>query len=74
MPRVRVVGLADYFMADPQPKEETRATFDFVHDEISILLLELSDLMESGAIPTQDGISALRAAAGLVSLIQHLSA
>jgi hypothetical protein len=61
-------------MTYPQPVEEPRAAFDFVHEEIGILLIELSDLMESGAIPRQDGVDTLRMAAGFVSLVKHLSA
>ena len=72
--RVPVAGLAEWVMANPQPREETRAVFDFVHEEIGILLIELSDLMESGAIPRQDGVNTLRMAAGFVSLVKHLAA
>jgi hypothetical protein len=71
--RIPVAGLAEWVMANPQPKEETRAAFDFVHEEIGTLLIELSDLMESGAIPRQEGVDALRMAAGFVSLVKRLA-
>jgi hypothetical protein len=52
-------------MAESSPcSQEARAALAFAHEEVFNLLIELSDLMESEAIPKQDGVSALRMAAG----------
>ena len=61
-------------MADPLPTDGTLDEAGRIYQEVFDLLIFLSDEIEMGRIPRRnDGVGALRMAAGLVALTKKLS-
>jgi len=60
-------------MTERSPEERTIASFRKAWQEAVDLALFISDEMEMGRLPGQDGVSALRMFAGLISLTKDLS-
>jgi hypothetical protein len=60
-------------MAEPLSSEETLAIVRRTYQEVIDTLLFISDEMEMQWLPTSDGVSALRLAAGLLSLTKELT-
>jgi hypothetical protein len=60
-------------MSEPLSKEESRAIVRRTYQEVIDTLLYISDEMEMQWLPTRDGASALRLAAGLFALTKELT-
>ena len=60
-------------MAEPLSSEETLAIVRRTYQEAIDTLLFISDEMEMQWLPTRDGVSALRLAAGLLALTKELT-
>jgi hypothetical protein len=60
-------------MAEPLSREEALAIVRRTYQEVIDTLLFISDEMEMQRLPTRDGASALRSAAGLLALTKELT-
>ncbi|HKM70824.1 MAG TPA: hypothetical protein VJX94_12345 [Stellaceae bacterium] len=60
-------------MAEPFSREESLAIVRRTYQEVIDTLLFISDEMEMQWLPTRDGVSALRLAAGLLALTKELT-
>ena len=60
-------------MTEPLSTEETLAVVRRTYQEVIDTLLFMSDEMEMQWLPTKDGVSALRMAAGLFALTKELT-
>jgi len=60
-------------MPEPLPEQQTVVAFRKAWQEAVDLALFISDEMEMGRLPNQDGASAIRMFAGLMSLAKDLS-
>jgi hypothetical protein len=60
-------------MAQPLSREESVAIVRRIYQEVIDTLLFISDEIEMQLLPTRDGASALRLAAGLFALTKELT-
>jgi hypothetical protein len=60
-------------MAEPLSSEDTLTIVRRTYQEVIDTLLFISDEMEMQWLPTRDGVSALRLAAGLLALTKELT-
>jgi hypothetical protein len=60
-------------MTEPLSREESLAIVRRTYQEVIDTLLFISDEMEMQSLPTRDGASALRLAAGLFALTKELT-
>ena len=60
-------------MAEPISREDSLAIVRRTYQEVIDTLLFISDEMEMQWLPTRDGVSALRLAAGLLALTKELT-
>jgi hypothetical protein len=60
-------------MAEPLSREESVAIMRRTYQEVIDTLLFISDEIEMQLLPTRDGASALRLAAGLFALTKELT-
>ena len=60
-------------MPEPSPERQTVLAIRRAWQEAADLALLISDEMEMGRLPNQDGADAIRMFAGLLSSAKHLS-